>query len=433
MKQRIFIGPREIAGYWANLTKGLQALGVDVTFVAFDRHPFKYGGEEENYLVRLLKYSRLKKTETPRKKLFRKIYWIICQGILLYLFFFSALLRYKVFIFGFGLSLLPDNTDLPFLRLLRKRIIFNLAFGSDMRPPYMNGAFQNQNGTMMFTPEELSCLTKKMKRQVKKIEKYSDSIIGAPFSSSQFAEKPFINYFALGFPHCNKFVQEPASRNKDDSVKILHSPSNPAVKGTEIIIRTVENLKRKGYKIDFVQIVNKPNSEVLKEISRCDFVIDQIYSDTPLAGFAKEAAGFGKPAVVGGYSILELKKYIPEGMFPGSLICLPEELEVAVEKMLSDVEFRRRLGTEVKDFVETKWSCEKVAKRYLCIISRKVPDSWWLNPRDIVYLYGGGQRKERTIENIREMVSLQGVKSLQLSHRPDLEREILYFAGLKVK
>ena len=41
---------------------------------------------------------------------------------------------------------------------------------------------------------------------------------------------------------------------------------------------------------------------ILAELARCDFVIDQLYSDYPLPGLATEAAWFGKPTVVGGYA-----------------------------------------------------------------------------------------------------------------------------------
>jgi len=44
-----------------------------------------------------------------------------------------------------------------------------------------------------------------------------------------------------------------------------------------------------------------PNHAVLEELGKCDFVIDQAFADYGMAGFATEAAWFGKTAVVGGY------------------------------------------------------------------------------------------------------------------------------------
>ena len=53
-----------------------------------------------------------------------------------------------------------------------------------------------------------------------------------------------------------------------------------------------------GLPLEYVEIVGQPNDIVLAEIARSAFVIDQLYSDTPMAGFAAEAARLGKPAIV---------------------------------------------------------------------------------------------------------------------------------------
>ena len=40
---------------------------------------------------------------------------------------------------------------------------------------------------------------------------------------------------------------------------------------------------------------------VLEKMAMSDIVVDQVYCDTPMAGFATEAAINGVPVVVGGY------------------------------------------------------------------------------------------------------------------------------------
>ena len=110
-------------------------------------------------------------------------------------------------------------------------------------------------------------------------------------------------------------------------------------------------MKKKGYPIDFVIIQGKTHSEVIYEIEHCDFIVDQAYSDTPLAGFATEAAWFGKPAVVGGYGINFLKNYIPKDMWPPSKICQPQDIEQAIESLIINIEARCSLGKKAYDFV----------------------------------------------------------------------------------
>jgi len=216
------------------------------------------------------------------------------------------------------------------------------------------------------------------------------------------------------------------NKNSDDSIcRILHSPSHPAAKGSPIIIDAINNLIRKGHAIDFVLIYNKSNSEVISEIKRCDFVIDQLYSDTPLAGFATEAAWFGKPAIVGGYGINSLKSFIPPEMWPPSKICHPDEIEQAIESLIVNKEERLLLGKNASDFVRGKWNANMVASRYKQIIEGNIPGNWWINPNEIFYLHGAGQKIDITKKNIKNIISKLGVKSLQLDHRPDIESAFL--------
>ena len=100
----------------------------------------------------------------------------------------------------------------------------------------------------------------------------------------------------------------PAVLNEQRLIRILHSPSSPEVKGTYLIRQAINALKAKGYPIDYVEIMGKPNTVVIAELEKCDFIVDQLYSDTPMSGFATEAAFFGKTAVVGGYGWQEVEK-----------------------------------------------------------------------------------------------------------------------------
>ncbi|MDR1775073.1 MAG: hypothetical protein LBS17_01215 [Actinomycetes bacterium] len=57
---------------------------------------------------------------------------------------------------------------------------------------------------------------------------------------------------------------------------ILHAPSNRKTKGTDRIIRVVEELIAKGYELRFVLLENCPHDEVLRHMDAADIVIDQV-------------------------------------------------------------------------------------------------------------------------------------------------------------
>lgn len=419
----------EIAGYYGQLAKGLREKGCVVTFVGGNEHPFAYEHSKENQTPLAALYERVAalRARTPRKKLFRKLLYVGGSDVLKFLLFFWALMKHDVFIFGFGSSFFRGNLDLPLLRLFGKRVICNIAHGSDARPPYVDGGYLDANGKHLDL-HILEKLTKRIKKRCDFIERHADLVLSAPLSC-HFIGAPFIDQFQFGLPYSIKLIPESSAR-KEDTLRILHSPSHPQAKGTPRIREAIESLQRKGHDIQLVEVIGQPNSVVLQELANCDFVVDQVYSDTPMAGFATEAAWFGKPAVVGGYGWKILKKHIPQDMFPPSQICHPDAMEEAIEQLVIDEAYRLELGKSARRFVEEKWSAQCVAEKYIRLIDGDIPDEWFANPNDIVYLHGGGLPEEKVREITRNLILFKGVKALQLSHRPELERAFVEFAGL---
>jgi len=445
MNQKVFIGVTEIAGYYLNLKRGLRNLGVSCDYVIFFPHPFLYDKDEKYpLLVKAIRF--LNKRRSNSKSFLSKLFLRILYDLSVIVYFFTAIFQYDVFIFSFGIGILSGNLRIPVLRLLEsielpllkilgKKVIFNIGHGSEARPPYVDG--DKIRLGVHDDINRLYKLTKKMKKNVDRIFKYSSIVIGAPLSTYYFSSKPFINWFALGIPydgrkfgnnfnHESEKLQGPEviNRNKT-SIRILHAPSDPIAKGTEKILKAIERLKAKGYNIELVLIQGQPNEVVIQELQNCDFVVDQLYCDTPMAGLATEAAFFGKPSIVGGYGIDYLRNFVPPDMWPPSKICHPDEIEKAIEDLITNEEERIRLGREAQRFVRGKWNPEAVAKRFLQVISGDIPSEWWVEPRPIFYLWGFGQPKEYTKTLLKKLIGKFGIKSLELSHRPDLEKAYL--------
>lgn len=430
---RVFIGPHEIAGYYGNLASCLRQSGVNCDFVEFIPHSFKYSeSEPSHFLVRWARYCNKKRGKTGRG-LFVRVLYALPGEVLQLLYFPVALATYDTFIFGFGRSLLPLNADLPLLKLLRKRVVINMGHGSELRPPYIDGGYQSPDGRVQPTPTLLAKVAVHHKKKIRFIEKYSDVLIGAPFSSSQFSVRPFVNWFALGLPagvRLNEIGEDKGFEAKEACAtqlsskrkfRILHSPSHPALKGTEKIRRAIHVLRQKGFEIDYVELTGRPNSEVITAIQRCDIVVDQVYSDTPMAGFAMEAAYFGKPVVVGGYGLAELRRHVREDMWPPSVTCLPDDIDKAIEALLNCPEKMREVGRLAQVFLQNKWSSVEVSQRFRCLIENRIPADWFVKQETINYVYGVGQPLEVTRAHIRGVVEQFGVAGLQLSDRPELE------------
>src|SRR5206468_9989151 len=152
--------------------------------------------------------------------------------------------------------------------------------------------------------------------------------------------------------------------------------------------------------------------------------------DVSMAGFAAEAAMFGKPAIVGTYAKEDLERpfhHTQMGMPPVHL-CHPEGIEMAIEKLIVDKEYRLELGGNAREFVQDNWTAKKVAERYLRLIEGSIPQDWVCDPQDIRYMHGACLPEERVKRLLRAVVEEGGKAALQLSDKPELERLLLQFA-----
>jgi hypothetical protein len=76
---------------------------------------------------------------------------------------------------------------------------------------------------------------------------------------------------------------------------IVHSPSDPVMKGTDAVLAAIERLRNR-YTFEFRLLQNIPHSEAMKELSRADIYLDQFVLGGHGIG-ALEAMAFGKPVV----------------------------------------------------------------------------------------------------------------------------------------
>lgn len=428
---KIFMGITEIAGHYAKLKDGFVEMGVGCTFVDLFHHPFEYEYVKSKSILMRVKNLIIKKRSSLWEANFVSRYWWMGSWIVLNIVVFVyAAIKYDVFIFGFNSSF-RWSRGLPVLRFLNKKIICRFH-GADVRQPYMSGGIVAEDGK--FNIEDIIKMSRKKKRQLKRIERFADIVISNPLFS-HLLECPFICATRIGIPCSNKAHKAVKyggrgniSQSNNKNIRILHAPSHPAAKGTNEIRHIIRRLEKKGYPLDYIEIQGKPNHVVLHELSRCDFVVDQLYSETPMAGFVAEAACFSKSAVVGGYASEAFNEVYPDGKIPPSNYCHPDSLESSILKMIRDEDYRLELGRSAKKFVDENWTPKKVAKRYLQLISNNIPKDWWYNPDDITYLHGSGLREAKAKKMIRSIVEVGGRDALQLSDKQKLESLFLEFA-----
>lgn len=443
---KIFLGLTEVSGYYSHLKKGFDELGVYAVHVPLQAHRFRYDEEvPSHFFVKWARYCVTKRVSLQNPNAVQKLFWFASVALTRLVLFVWAVFTFDVFILGGGSSFFSFR-ELPLLRLLGKKVIYTF-FGTDARPAYLDGFFTpdqigfkwplpraadrpsagNDEARRRIMAEAQLAATLKRKAGVRAAERYANAVICGP-SFAQFMTRDFINFFIIGIP---LNIDTPACaeiRAAARRPRILHAPSQNEGKGTALIRRAIANLEQKGIDVEYVEISDRPNEEVIGEIRRCDFVIDQVYSDTPIAGFATEAAFHGKPAIVGSYYSDLIKEQMVEELIPPSLFCHPDALERSIETLASDINFRRELGERAAVFVRNKWRAKEVAARYLRLIRGDIPEVWKFSAQRVSYVHGVGLSEDRMKSHVQSLISLHGVKSLQLADKPELEQRLVALA-----
>jgi len=428
-KPRIAMAPAEIAGYYANLAAGFEQLGAECALLMVVPHRFGYANKPPR--SRLARFA----LDTARAT-YPSAYHGLAKARVLPVNVLSraalvayALRAYDVFIFSSGNTLL-SLTELPLLKRLGKKVVF-VFHGSDSRPPYLNGRIINQASGDLGA--HLAREARRIKRMTSWVQRHADVVIDNPLSG-QFHERAFVNWFRIGMPYAIEprfaaaAAQAPLAK-PGEPLRVVHAPSDPVTKGSPLIERAIERARERGLAIDFIQIEGRPNSEVLAELARCDFVIDELYSDVPGAGLAFEASALGKPTIVGGYGAAELQRWVPPDMLLPTHYCHPDELDAAIDKLGRDAAYRTGLGTRAREFVEGKCSPVAVAERILRVLQRRDVDDWLVQPGQLHYVHGTGMAEPAGRGAVRALLDAGGEQALQLADKPQLVQRLRAFAA----
>ena len=331
---RVFVGCEEIAGILNGVSKGFEALGHEVTSLV--EVPPTFYNFEYTYNLSLLSrlWDRNKIENQPLNKLYggvdRVLKWIYLHSILN-----NLIKEHDLFIFIWK-TLLPDQRDLEIIKNQGKKII-SVYVGSDIR--YAQAHEQEFNVNIkLWDNAYQGNLNKKMK-MLRMGEYYSDLILSVP-DQSGLALRP---YNHLYLPFSPKEITHSIPDNQ--VLKVLHIPSNNSIKGSKVIIETIQELKNEGIPLELTTLSGVSNKTVLEQLTKADVLVDELYLHGPGAlGLEAMSAGC---AVATRY----LEKY-KEVFSPP--VCHIDETSIYtnLKKLFTNREYRLKLSEKGRQFVE---------------------------------------------------------------------------------
>jgi glycosyltransferase involved in cell wall biosynthesis len=408
-----FLGPMEVAGYFARLNAGLHAIGVRTLYADLEDHPFSYPEAPPPTLAVRLARVAIRRSGSAKRPT-RRVAWRVASLLARSLLLARAIATCDLFIFGSGQTLF-GRRELWLLRLLRKRIVI-VFFGTDVRPSYLDGIEARSRNA---TPAKLVEWTRAKRDRIRKVERYAMAIVSHG-PDSQLLSRDFVAWLSIGIPTPLRGAAQPRA---DGPLRILHAPSNPLAKGTQAIRDAIDALRREGLAIEYRELQGVSNEAVANAIAAADVIVDQLYSDTPMAVLASEAAAAGRPAVVGSLDWQAVLDDVPAESLPPTIRCEPGSIAETLRELARSPAMAIAAGHRARAFVRDRWSPEAVARRYLAIVEGTAPREWYRAPISVRYAGGTGLSEADLASVLAFLVEISD-DPFAVGDKPELEARL---------
>lgn len=140
------------------------------------------------------------------------------------------------------------------------------------------------------------------------------------------------------------------------------------IKGKKLILKAIENLVKKGYKLQHVHISDVPSADVKYYIQQCDIVVDQLFYGT-LGDFARQCLFFGK-IVLTNISPLLIKENYAIQECPVIHVNENNLTDKIIYILHCDSEEINSLQRSCKNWIEKWYSPSACAKRFDVVYNR---------------------------------------------------------------
>jgi hypothetical protein len=118
-----------------------------------------------------------------------------------------------------------------------------------------------------------------LKRLATSANRHSNIIFNAPVDQISYLREDAEPIFYI-FPD-KKFHRNDHKFKDIKTIRIVHAPSSPIIKGTQIIRAAIKKLKVIGYTFEYKELINVPNEVVLEHLRNTHIVVNELYAFVP--------------------------------------------------------------------------------------------------------------------------------------------------------
>jgi hypothetical protein len=270
---KVLIGTYEIAGWIQHYKNGFEKNGHTVTTAVSQKNPFYHC--EYTYILNELFFNNADKQKLYSNQMIQRAIRKIKNKWINYKYerFIKDLIDQHDVLFLLWHPFFTNSKELAYARIKNKKIV-SIFVGSDVR--YFKAFKQEFNVCNWVFPTSWDHDDPSYHLQlIRNAEKYSDLIYSVP-DQAGLQLKP---YRHLQVPiDTQKFI----FRIPENKIpKVVHAPSVPFKKGTDIIESILNRLKQEGIAFELITVRDMPNYELLQLLTEADVLVDEIVYNGP--------------------------------------------------------------------------------------------------------------------------------------------------------
>ncbi|MBN9606115.1 MAG: hypothetical protein J0G30_05845 [Actinomycetales bacterium] len=203
----------------------------------------------------------------------------------------ALIARSKGFIYLGGVGYLDKLDDggafeLGYLKAHGKRVVCYFT-GNDIRSPRLSAELEAQTGEPNFAtylaetgPEFATERYEQRRRDIaSSAESFADLIFNADRAQLGYLTRPSEPF--LYFHPDSEITANFDKFARRSRPVIVHAPSSPVLKGTQLVRAAIRELRDDGYEFEYVELVRQSHAEVTAQLRRAHIVLNQFFSEVP--------------------------------------------------------------------------------------------------------------------------------------------------------
>jgi predicted TIM-barrel fold metal-dependent hydrolase len=278
--------------------------------------------------------------------------------------FWAVVARYEIVHLHFMLPMSLSGWELPILRSMGRKIVVHFR-GCEIRDPDTNRRLHpGSNICEQCDYGAIACSDEGVRRRRDLATRYGDAFLATtPDLLDFFPAAEHMPFFAP--EEAPEPLAEGSPRYPDRPLRIVHVTMHPGIEGTEEIRRAAENLRARGFRLEFVFLKGVPHEQVMRELKDADLSIGKMkmgyYANAQI-----EAMALGVPTITWVRPEFMTEQLRDTGLIFSDL----DRLEETLQYYLANPEALKAKRLIARESILRLHNNDLVAKRYLVLYNR---------------------------------------------------------------